>query len=106
MVRATIETKGIWLSGSSIQSPGRVKARPPATMAPALMMVWVQLISWIVLPLQCLSAAMLTTVTKMVGQGRAPMRRATYMLLAVMTRRPSSPITNALQVSCLSIATS
>ncbi|MPN12801.1 hypothetical protein SDC9_160121 [bioreactor metagenome] len=89
--------------GSSIHRPGRVKARPPATMAPLLMMVWVTLISCNVEPFALRRAAMLTTVTKMVGHGRAPIRKATYMELAVMTNRPAMPIMAPRTVRCLFI---
>ena len=44
---------------------------------------------------------MLRTVTKMVGHGSAPMRSATYIELAVMTTKPSSPISNARTLNCL-----
>ena len=90
-------------SGYNIQRPGSVKARPPATMAPELMIVWVTFISCRVEPLAFFRAAMLTTVTKTVGQGNAPIRNATYMELAVITSSPSSPTSIPRAVNCLFI---
>ena len=83
----------------SIQIPGSVNASPPATIAPELIMVWVTLISCKEDPLKRRKTAMLTTVTNTVGQGRAPMRKATYIELLVMTIRPSRPMTNPRRVN-------
>jgi len=83
----------------SIHIPGRVNARPPATIAPELIMVWVTLISCNEEPLNRRRTAILTTVTKTVGQGRAPMRKETYMELLVMTIRPSRPMMNPRRVN-------
>jgi len=41
------------------------------------------------------------TATKIVGHGRAPIRRATYIELVVITTEPMAPITRLLRVSCL-----
>jgi hypothetical protein len=100
MIRLTVEK---FAFGSIIQSPGRVKANPPATIAPELMMVWVTLISWSVEPFARFKAAMLTTVTKMVGQGSAPILSATYMELAVITSKPTRAIRAPRRVRCLFI---
>lgn len=82
--------------------PGRVKANPPATIAPELIIVCVTLISCKEDPLNRLKRAMLTTVTNTVGHGNAPMRNATYMELLVMMIRPINPMMNPrIVISCM-----
>ncbi len=62
----------------SIQAPGMVNARPPATMAPADMTVWVTLASLSVLRprLTAFRKNSDTMAANTMGHGRAPMRRA------------------------------
>ena len=95
---ATIDIAGRAASGSVIHSPGRVNARPPATIAPALMRVCVQFISSSVEPFALPSIAIERTVTKTVGQGSAPILRATYMLDAVIMISPMIPTVSPLVV--------
>ena len=87
-------------SGSSIQIPGNVKAIPPAIIAPADIAVCVTLISFkFVLPMS-FRILMERIATKIVGQGSAPMRSATYMELVVMTTEPRAPMITPLSVNC------
>ena len=66
----------IWSAYPSIQAPGMVNARPPATMAPADMMVWVTLASLrLALPMSLRKNSEMTAA-KTIGQGRAPILRA------------------------------
>ena len=84
-----------WYWGPSIQRPGSVKARPPATMAPALMAAWQTLASW---RSRLPRARRVTTdarAAKTMGQGRAPILRAMNMELAVSTALPTDPMTRA-----------
>lgn len=92
MVTAIRGSSWTGASGFRIQIPGMVKASPPATMAPELMTVCVTLISRKVASPQMRSTDMLSTAAKRVGQGSAPMRRATYMELEVMITDPRSPM--------------
>ena len=99
-VTASSAGKCMGASGFSMWRPGRVKASPPATIPPADIAVCVTLISLtLVLPIP-LSRAMDSTATKMVGQGNAPIRSATYTELVVMTTEPSAPIRRLRSVSC------
>ena len=60
----------------SIQMPGMVKARPPATMEPADMMICVTFASFRLLWPKARSSTSAVMEVKMVGQGRAPILRA------------------------------
>ena len=85
---------------SRMNRPGMVKARPPATMEPADMAVWVTLISLtLVLPMS-FSRHMESSVTNMMGQGREEAFRATNMEEAVRMMEPMTPITIARTVNC------
>ena len=65
-------TQPIWLASPSIHAPGSVNARPPATMAPADMMVWVTLASFrLALPRSLRKKSEMTAANTM-GQGNAP----------------------------------
>lgn len=90
--RIMILTVLISACGDSIQSPGSVKASPPATIAPELIRVWVVFISSIVEFLAFFKAIMLRTVTKTVGHGRAPILSATYIDEEVIITNPRIPI--------------
>jgi len=92
-------------SGLSIHKPGIVKASPPATIAPLLMIVWVTFISCREELRAFFNAAIERTVTKIVGHGRAPILRATYIEDAVMTSNPKIPMMIARAVRCRSIDT-
>ena len=59
-----------------IQMPGMVKARPPATMEPADMMIWVTLASFRLVRPKARSRTSEVMEVKMVGHGRAPILRA------------------------------
>ena len=52
--------------------PGRVNATPPATIEPALIIVCVTVISFILFLLKSLSSDIEINVTIIVGQGNAP----------------------------------
>ena len=101
-----MENMGTWASGLIIQSPGIVKAIPPATMAPALISVCVTLISCSVLFLTRPRTDMDRTVTKTVGHGSAPILSATYIELTVIMSRPAIPVRAPLSVSCLPLFSS
>ncbi len=75
-----------------IHKPGRVKARPPAIMAPADIPVCAMFISLRVVFPRAFSKAMESTAPKIVGQGSALILRATYIELAVIIPDPSMPI--------------
>ena len=73
---ASISTQLTLSARPSIQMPGMVKARPPATMEPADMTICVTFAS---LRLRCPNARSKNSATmdvKMVGHGRAPSLRA------------------------------
>ena len=98
------DKREISLAGLRIQSPGSVKASPPATMLPALMSVCVQLISWRVEPFAFLNTVIESTVTNTVGHGSAPALSATYIDDVVMSRRPIVPMRMLLGVSEVSFS--
>ena len=56
----------------SSRYPGKVNATPPATIEPALIIVWVTVISFMLFLLKSLSKDIEINVTIMVGQGNAP----------------------------------
>ena len=85
---------------SSIQIPGMVNASPPATMDPADIAVCVTLISFKFVFFIAFNIAMDITATKIVGHGRAPIRRATYMELVVIITAPMAPTIILRTVSC------
>ena len=100
--KATTNSEGnpISLALPSIQMPGMVKARPPATMEPADMMTCVIFASFkLVLPSARSSTSAVMDV-KMVGQGRAPILRAVYTDDAVMMTQPTQPMTIPAALSC------
>ena len=66
-----------------------VKAKPPATIAPDDMPVWVTLISFNVVLPNNFNTAMESTATKIVGQGKALMRRAMYIELIPISTAPT-----------------
>ena len=73
---ANISTQPMPSPMPSIQAPGMVKARPPATIAPADMMVWVTLASLRLALPSSLRKKSEMTAAKMIGQGSAPILRA------------------------------
>ena len=66
----------VWSARPSIQMPGMVKARPPATMEPADMTIWVMLASFRLLWPKARNSTRAVMEVKMVGQGREPILRA------------------------------
>ncbi len=85
----------------SIQAPGMVKASPPATMAPDDITVWVTFAS-LSDAFRCLNAFRAKSdmrAAKMIGQGSAPILRATYTEDAVMRAHPKHPMTMPRSVS-------
>ena len=100
MVQTPISRTPIWALLSRMKRPGMVKARPPATMEPADMAVWVTLISLtLVLPMT-FRRHMESRVTNMMGQGREEAFSATNMEEAVRMMEPMVPITMARTVNC------
>ena len=86
----------------SIQMPGMVNAKPPATMAPALMTVCVTLAS-LRLALPCPRALRKNSemmAANTMGQGSAPILRAVYTDAAVMMAQPTQPMMMPRSVSC------
>ncbi len=82
--------------------PGMVKARPPATMAPALITVCVTFAS-LRLALPCPRALRKNSemmAANTMGQGSAPILRAVYTDAAVMMAQPTQPMTMPRSVSC------
>ena len=76
-----------------IQIPGMVKARPPATMDPADMMICVTLASFRLSWPKARSSTRAVMDVKMVGHGSAPILRAVYTDDAVMMTQPTRPMT-------------
>ncbi len=103
---ASICTSEISSASPSIQAPGTVNARPPATIAPDDMMVCVTLASLSVdVPrLMSLSRNNDKMAANTIGHGSAPILSATYTEDAVMTAHPTHPITTPRRVSCPLIA--
>ncbi len=87
-------------SSPSIQMPGIVNARPPATMEPADMMIWVMLASFRLLRPNARSRTSAVMDVKMVGQGSAPILSAVYTDEAVMMTQPTRPMTIPAALSC------
>ncbi len=81
-----------------INKPGIVKARPPATIAPADIPVEATLTSFKLLLLKSRIKVRDNTATNIVGQGRALMRKATYIDDAVMRIEPNMARSSALTV--------
>ena len=63
-------------SSPSIQMPGMVNARPPATMEPADMMIWVMFASFRLRWPKARSSTSAVMEVKMVGHGSEPILRA------------------------------
>jgi len=85
----------------SIQMPGIVKARPPETIAPADIAVWVTLISLrLVFPMS-FRENIDARATNTIGHGRELSLSAINIELMVMITDPMTPITRLLTVSCL-----
>ena len=84
----------------SIQMPGMVKAKPPATMAPADMMVWVTFASFSERDFSARRKNSEIRAAKTIGQGRAPIFRAVYRDAAVITTQPMHPMMMLRRVSC------
>ncbi|MPN33055.1 hypothetical protein SDC9_180538 [bioreactor metagenome] len=96
-----IRVKGfISASGFSIQIPGNVKAKPPATIAPADIAVWVTFISLIFVFPHAFNANMETSATNIIGHGKELSFKATNIELMVRIIAPALPIINPLAVSC------
>src|SRR5665648_813299 len=74
----------------AIHKPGMVNARPPATIAPEDMPVWVTLISLSVVLPNNFNTAIERTATKMVGQGSALIRNAIYIELMPIRIAPTT----------------
>ncbi len=84
-----------------IKSPGSVNTSPPATMAPADIPVAATLIS---LTSRCPNNLMMAndnTATKIVGQGSALARSATYVEDAVIRMDPKIASMTARHVKCV-----
>ena len=84
----------------SIQMPGMVKARPPATIAPADIMVWVTFASFSERDFSARRKNSEMRAAKTIGQGRAPIFRAVYRDAAVITTQPMHPMMMLRRVSC------
>ena len=83
----------------TIHMAGMVKARPPATIDPADMMVCVTLASCrLVLP-SAFKKKSEMMAAKMIGQGSAPILSAVYADAAVITAQPMQPMTAPRTVS-------
>ena len=102
------EAASTWTSDTSappsIHRPGMVKARPPATMDPALMAAWQTLASCRLWLPKRRSAPTLASAAKTIGQGSAPSRSAMKSELAVRIAEPSAPMTSARAVRARSVA--
>ena len=80
--------------------PGMVNARPPATMAPADMMVWVTFASLREREPSTRKKKREINAAKMMGHGKAPILSAVYADAAVMMTQPMQPIMMPRTVNC------
>ena len=72
VVAVSVSAMLVWSARPSIQMPGMVKARPPATMEPADMTIWVMLASFRLLWPKERSSTRAVMKVKMVGQAVTP----------------------------------
>ena len=79
--------------------PGMVNARPPATMAPADMMVCVTFASLSEREPKARRKNSATNAAKMIGHGSAPIFSAVYADAAVMMMQPMQPMITPRSVS-------
>ena len=89
--------------GLSIQIPGIVKARPPATIAPADIAVCVTLISCKFVFPNSFRRNIETNTTNIIGHGKELNFNAINIELIVRIILPTEPIRRPLIVSCLSV---